>query len=78
MPTLSVLAVTNSYEEVETLVSILALEGWTTRRVSTCREAIAYLDEYPTGLVLCERKLRALTSRTGSLRRSITLCRLSL
>jgi DNA-binding response OmpR family regulator len=64
MPHLSILAVTNSCEKVETLVSILALEGWTTRYVSTCRDAIAFLDEYPTGLVLCERKLSDGTWKT--------------
>jgi DNA-binding NtrC family response regulator len=64
MPNLSILAVTNSCEQVETLVSILALEGWMTRRVSTCREAIAHLEEYPTGLVLRERRLSDGTWRT--------------
>lgn len=39
------------------MVSTLALRGWTVRHVSSCREAIAYLDEYPTELVLCDSKL---------------------
>ena len=56
-PQFPVLAVTTSVEKVDAIVSTLALWGWNVRHVSSCREAIAYLDEYPTELVLCDGRL---------------------
>jgi DNA-binding NtrC family response regulator len=56
-PQLSILAVTSSLEKADAMVSMLALRRGTVRHVSSCSEAIAYLDEYPTQLVVCDGKL---------------------
>ena len=52
-----ILTVSKSCGHVTELVSALAGHGWTTQCVSTCRDALAYLDQHATHLVLCESKL---------------------
>jgi DNA-binding NtrC family response regulator len=52
----SILTITNSRKDAASLLSVLALEGWTTQWVSNCRDALSYLERHPPLLVLCESR----------------------
>ncbi len=52
-----ILAITNSCEDLYSLTAILAVDGWISRCVSNCRDAVDYLGENPTRLILCESRL---------------------
>lgn len=56
-PNSRILTITNSCEDASSLLSCLAPNGWTTRCVSNCRDALAYLSQNAPCLVLCESKL---------------------
>ena len=56
-PNSRILTITNSCEDAASLLSCLAPNGWTTRCVSNCRDALAYLGQNAPCLVLCESKL---------------------
>jgi len=59
-----ILTITSSGEDATSLLSVLALEGWTTQWVSNCRDALSYLDRQTPRLILCESRLRDGSWRT--------------
>jgi hypothetical protein len=53
-----ILTITSSCEDAASLLSVLALDGWTTQWVSNCQDALVYLERHTPRLVICESRLR--------------------